>query len=112
MHSLIIHFGIKKYELSLTIDIGLLHMYHLSLLPPKQHTIPLIVSRQISIPNVSPNLTDAHIGPTLEIRQISRTALLERGSSVVECRTRNRESPRSLGIFVLFTTPQSTQLYK
>ena len=45
----------KKYELSLTIDIGLLHMYHLSVLPPKQHTIPLIVSRQISIPNVSPN---------------------------------------------------------
>ena len=36
-------------------------MYHLSVLPPKQHKIPLIVSRQISIPNVSPNLTDAHI---------------------------------------------------
>ena len=36
-------------------------MYHLSVLPPKQHEIPLIVSRQISIPNVSPNLTDAHI---------------------------------------------------
>ena len=36
-------------------------MYHLSVLPPKQHTIPLIVSRQISIPNVSPNLTDAQI---------------------------------------------------
>ena len=53
------------YELSLTIDIGLLHMYHLSVLPPTQHTIPLIVSRQISIPNVSPNLTDArYIGPT------------------------------------------------
>ena len=31
----------KKYELSLTIDIGLLHMYHLSVLPPKQHEIPL-----------------------------------------------------------------------
>ena len=51
----------NKYELSLTIDIGLLHMYHLSVLPPKQHKISLIVSRQISIPNVSPNLTDAHI---------------------------------------------------
>ena len=50
----------KQYELRLTIDIGLLHMYHLSVLPPKQHKIPLIVSRQISIPNVSPNLTDAH----------------------------------------------------
>ena len=60
MYSLIIHFGIKKYELSLTIDIGLLHMYHLSVLPPK-HKIPLIVSIQISIANVSPNLTDAHI---------------------------------------------------
>ena len=51
----------KKYELSLTIDIGLLHMYHLSVLPPKQHNIPLIVSRQISTPYVSPNLTDAHL---------------------------------------------------
>ena len=51
----------KKYELRLTIDIGLLHMYHLSVLPSKQHKIPLIVSRQISIANVSPNLTDAHI---------------------------------------------------
>ena len=50
----------NKYELSLTIDIGLLHMYHLSVLPSKQHNIPLIVSRQIRIPNVSPNLTDAH----------------------------------------------------
>ena len=40
-------------------------MYYLSVLPPKQHTIPLIVSRQISIANVSPNLTDAqmHIRP-------------------------------------------------
>ena len=48
---------------------------------------------------------------------------VERSSSVVECRTRNRESPgsnplcyrlpvRSLGIFVHFTAPQSTQLYK
>ena len=35
-------------------------MYHLSVLPPKQHKIPFIVSGQISIPNVSPNLTDAH----------------------------------------------------
>ena len=51
----------KKYELSLTIDIDLLHMYHLSVLPPKQHTIPLIFSRQINIANVSPNLTDAQI---------------------------------------------------
>ncbi len=48
----------KKYELSLTIDIGLLHVYHLSVLPPKQHKFPLIVSRQISIANVSPNLTN------------------------------------------------------
>ena len=61
MYSLSIHVGINKYELSLTIDIGLLHMYHLSVLPPKQHKIPLIVSGQISIPNVSPNLTDAPI---------------------------------------------------
>ena len=51
----------KKYELSLTNDIGLLHMYHLSVLPPKQHKIPLIVSRQISNPNVSPNLTVAQL---------------------------------------------------
>ena len=36
-------------------------MYHSSVLPPKQHKIPLIVSRQISITNVSPNLTDADI---------------------------------------------------
>ena len=49
----------NKYELSLTIDIGVLHMYHVSVLTPKQHKMPLIVSRQISIPNVSPNLTDA-----------------------------------------------------
>ena len=50
-----------------------------------------------------------------------QSPILTRGSSVVECRTRNLESPgsnptllpfRSLGIFVLFTTPQSTQLYK
>ena len=34
-------------------------MYHLSVLPAKQHNIQLIVSSQISIPNVSPNLTDA-----------------------------------------------------
>ena len=34
-------------------------MYHLSILPPKQYTIPLIVSRQISIANMSPNFTDA-----------------------------------------------------
>ena len=61
MNSLIIHFGINKYELCLTIDIGLLHMYHLSVLPPKHHKIPLIVSRQISIANVCPYLTDAHI---------------------------------------------------
>ena len=48
-------------------------------------------------------------------------SLVERRSSVVECRTRNRESPgsnppllpfRSFGIFVHFTTPKSTQLYK
>ena len=58
MYSLI-HFGIKKYELTLLIDMGLLHMYHLSVLPSKQHKIPLIVCRQISIPNVAPNLTDA-----------------------------------------------------
>ena len=37
MFSLIIHFGIKKYELSLTIDMGLLHMYHLSVLPVCAH---------------------------------------------------------------------------
>ena len=36
-------------------------MYHLSVLPPKQHKIPLIVSSQISIPNASPNLTDTQI---------------------------------------------------
>ena len=61
MYSLIIHFAINKYELSLTINIGSLHMYHLSVLPSKQHKIPLIVSRQISIANVSPNLTDTHM---------------------------------------------------
>ena len=53
----------NKYELSLTIDIGLLHMYHLSVLPPKQHNIPLIVSRQISIPNVSPNWLSSLVLP-------------------------------------------------
>ena len=51
-----------KYELSLTIYIGLLHMYHLSVLQPTQHNIPLISPRQISIANVSPNLIDALIG--------------------------------------------------
>ena len=44
------HKTITNYELRLTIDIGLLHMYHESVLPPKQHKIPLIVFRQISIP--------------------------------------------------------------
>ena len=61
MYLLIIHFGIIEYELSLTIDLDVLPMYHTSVLPSKQHKIPLIVSRQISIANVSPNLTDAHI---------------------------------------------------
>ena len=37
---------------------------------------------------------------------------VECGSSAVECQTRNRESPGSLGIFVLSTMPQLTQLYK
>ena len=59
----------NKYELSLTNDIGLLHMYHLSVLPPKQHKIPLIVSRQISNPNVSPNLTVAHIESTSVVHE-------------------------------------------
>ena len=51
----------NKNELSLTIDIGLLHMYHLSVLPTKQQKIPLISPRQISIANVSPNVADALI---------------------------------------------------
>ena len=49
MYSLIIHVGIQKYELSLIVYMGVLHMYHISVLPPKQHNIPLIVSRQIRI---------------------------------------------------------------
>ena len=53
-------------------------MYHLSVLPPKQHKIPLIVSRQISIPNVSPNLTDAQVGT----RRAYLTKLLEVFSTV------------------------------
>ncbi len=60
MYSLIIHFGIQKYELSLTIDIRMLHMYHLPVLPPKRPKIPLIVSRKILVANVSPNLAIAH----------------------------------------------------
>ena len=36
-------------------------MYHLSALPPKRYTIPLIVSRQIRLAKVSPNLTDARM---------------------------------------------------
>ena len=40
---------------------GLLHTYHLSVLPLKQHKIPLICSCQIRMANVSRNLTDAHI---------------------------------------------------
>ena len=75
MDSQIIHFGITKYELSLTIYIGLLHYVSLTVLPPKQHKIPLIVSRQISIPNVSPNLTDAQIGPNLIYIPIQRSCL-------------------------------------
>ena len=48
-------------------------------------------------------------------------AVLERGSSAVERRTRNQGSPgsnppsipfRSFGIFVLTMTPQFTQLYE
>ena len=44
---------------------------------------------------------------------IRYTCIVERGSSVEECRTRNYLTLlpfRSLGIFVLFTTPQSTQV--
>ena len=48
----------KKYELSLTIDMRLLH--HLSALPPKQHKSPLIFFPQNVHANVSPNLTDDH----------------------------------------------------
>ena len=48
MYSLIIHFGITKYELSLPIYIGLLHMYHLSVLLPKQHKLPLIATSNIA----------------------------------------------------------------
>ena len=70
VYSLIIHFGITKCEVSLTVDMDLLpvYMYQLSALPPKQHTIPLIVSRQIRIANVSPNLTDALI--SWDIRKV------------------------------------------
>ena len=59
------------------------------------------------------------------MRDQTEELVVERGSSVVECRTRNQGSPaaspgsnptllqfRSFGVFVLFTTPQSTQLYK
>ena len=43
-------------------------MYHLSVLPPKKHKNPLIVSCQISIANVSPKLTDAHMyRPTSDV---------------------------------------------
>ena len=47
--------------------------------------------------------------------------IVARGSSVVECQTRNQVSPgsnppllpsRKIGHFFHFTTPQSTQLYK
>ena len=48
MYSLIIHFGITKYELSLTILYSLLHMYHLSVLLPKQHKLPLIATSNIA----------------------------------------------------------------
>ena len=61
---------IKKHELSLTIGIGLLHMYHLSVLPQKQHKIPVIISRQISIANVSPNLTDGRPSPKVRKSEI------------------------------------------
>ena len=50
-------------------------MYHLSVKPPKQHQIPLIVSSQIGIPNVSPNLTDAHMLYTVYINAETSTDL-------------------------------------
>ena len=59
--------------------------------------------------NVNPTVRGGNVNPTVE-----------RGSSVVECRTRSRESQDSnplcyrfevWAFFVLFTTPQSTQLY-
>ena len=56
------------------------------------------------------------------VRQWFMTLIsVDLGSSEVECRTLNRESPgsnapllpfRRLGIFVLSSTPQFTQLYK
>ena len=42
-------------------------------------------------------------------------AIVERGASAVECRPCNREEfefESPLGIFVLFTMPQLTRLYK
>ena len=48
IYSLIIHLGIKKYELSLTISIGLLHMYQLSVLLPKPHKLSLIATSNIA----------------------------------------------------------------
>ena len=48
----------------------------------KQHKIPLIVSSQISIPNVSPNLTDAHIP-----RTINNTTALIQNKMETHCQT-------------------------
>ncbi len=46
-------------------------MYHLSVLLPKQYKIPLIVSRQIRIAKVSPNLTDARMATFLRKRTVA-----------------------------------------
>ena len=68
MYSLIVHFGITKIRIKLD------HLYTFGTFVPfisKQHTIPSIGSRQISIPNVSPNLADAHLVWLLRSRIIA-----------------------------------------
>ena len=42
MYSLIIHFGIQKYELSLNINIGLLHRVTWGMTAPGGKTLPLL----------------------------------------------------------------------
>ena len=64
MYSLIIHFGITNtnwYRFATYVSFISITV--------KQHKIPLIVSRQISIANVSPNLTDARMHPVLQTQR-------------------------------------------
>ena len=82
----------------------------------EQHNVPPKTQRDTQRPPISPVVDGQELGYTVSVT-VHRPAgsftvkdFMERGSSVVECRTRNRVSPgsnpsllpfRILGIFVL-----------